>query len=277
MQAKVAIVTGAGSGIGRAVSLALLGAGYKVVLTGRRLEPLEETVRLAQQASLSALASDNSPFDAKGAEALNQVTSKITESALVQSCDVTQEAEVAALFEQAKERFGRIDVLFNNAGRGSFASLIDELSVAEWREVMDVNINGMFICAREAFKYMRQQEPQGGRIINNGSISATTPRPMSSAYTTSKHAVTGLTKSIALDGRRFNIACSQIDIGNAGTDMTEKMRSGIMQANGELMAEPSMDVQHVAQAVLQMANFPLETNVLFTTIMATNMPFVGRG
>ena len=277
MQAKVAIVTGAGSGIGRAVCLALLGAGYKVVLTGRRLEPLEETVRLAQQASLSALASDNSPFDAKGAEALNQVTSKITESALVQSCDVTQEAEVAALFEQAKERFGRIDVLFNNAGRGSFASLIDELSVAEWREVMDVNINGMFICAREAFKYMRQQEPQGGRIINNGSISATTPRPMSSAYTTSKHAVTGLTKSIALDGRRFNIACSQIDIGNAGTDMTEKMRSGIMQANGELMAEPSMDVQHVAQAVLQMANFPLETNVLFTTIMATNMPFVGRG
>ena len=277
MQAKVAIVTGAGSGIGRAVSLALLGAGYKVVLTGRRLEPLEETVRLAQQASLSALASDNSPFDAKGAEALNQVTSKITESALVQSCDVTQEAEVAALFEQAKERFGRIDVLFNNAGRGSFASLIDELSVAEWREVMDVNINGMFICAREAFKYMRQQEPQGGRIINNGSISATTPRPMSSAYTTPKHAVTGLTKSIALDGRRFNIACSQIDIGNAGTDMTEKMRSGIMQANGELMAEPSMDVQHVAQAVLQMANFPLETNVLFTTIMATNMPFVGRG
>ena len=277
MQAKVAIVTGAGSGIGRAVSLALLGAGYKVVLTGRRLEPLEETVRLAQQASVSTLASDNSPFDVKGAEALNQVTSKITESALVQSCDVTQEAEVAALFEQAKERFGRIDVLFNNAGRGSFASLIDELSVAEWREVMDVNINGMFICAREAFKYMRQQEPQGGRIINNGSISATTPRPMSSAYTTSKHAVTGLTKSIALDGRRFNIACSQIDIGNAGTDMTEKMRSGIMQANGELMAEPSMDVQHVAQAVLQMANFPLETNVLFTTIMATNMPFVGRG
>ena len=277
MQAKVAIVTGAGSGIGRAVSVALLAAGYKVVLTGRRLLPLEETVRLAQQASLSALASDNSPFDAKGAEALNQVTSKITESALVQSCDVTQEAEVAALFEQAKERFGRIDVLFNNAGRGSFASLIDELSVAEWREVMDVNINGMFICAREAFKYMRQQEPQGGRIINNGSISATTPRPMSSAYTTSKHAVTGLTKSIALDGRRFNIACSQIDIGNAGTDMTEKMRSGIMQANGELMAEPSMDVQHVAQAVLQMANFPLETNVLFTTIMATNMPFVGRG
>ncbi len=277
MQAKVAIVTGAGSGIGRAVSLALLGAGYKVVLTGRRLEPLEETVRLAQQASVSTLASDNSPFDVKGAEALNQVTSKIAESAIVQSCDVTQETEVAALFEQAKERFGRIDVLFNNAGRGSFASLIDELSVAEWREVMDVNINGMFICAREAFKHMRQQEPQGGRIINNGSISATTPRPMSSAYTTSKHAVTGLTKSIALDGRRFNIACSQIDIGNAGTDMTEKMRSGIMQANGELMAEPSMDVQHVAQAVLQMANFPLETNVLFTTIMATNMPFVGRG
>ena len=277
MQAKVAIVTGAGSGIGRAVSLALLGAGYKVVLTGRRLEPLEETVRLAQQASVSTLASDNSPFDVKGAEALNQVTSKIAELAIVQSCDVTQETEVAALFEQAKERFGRIDVLFNNAGRGSFASLIDELSVAEWREVMDVNINGMFICAREAFKHMRQQEPQGGRIINNGSISATTPRPMSSAYTTSKHAVTGLTKSIALDGRRFNIACSQIDIGNAGTDMTEKMRSGIMQANGELMAEPSMDVQHVAQAVLQMANFPLETNVLFTTIMATNMPFVGRG
>lgn len=250
MTAKVAIVTGAGSGIGRAVSVALLQAGYKVVLTGRRLEPLEETVRLAQQ-----------PL----------------ENALVQTCDVTQESEVAALFAQAAKQFGRIDVLFNNAGRGSFASLIDELSVEEWREVIDVNVNGMFICAREAFRHMRTQEPQGGRIINNGSISATTPRPMSSAYTTSKHAVTGLTKSIALDGRRFNIACSQIDIGNAGTDMTEKMRSGILQANGELMAEPSMDVQHVAQAVVQMANFPLETNVLFTTIMATTMPFVGRG
>ena len=277
MKAKVAIVTGAGSGIGRAVSIAFLQAGYRVVLTGRRLEALQETLRLAQQIVIPANVGDNSPFDVKGDEALQKTAVDIQQASLIQPCDVTQEEEVAALFTQAKEKFGRIDVLFNNAGRGSFASLIDELSVQEWREVIDVNVNGMFICAREAFKHMRQQEPQGGRIINNGSISATTPRPMSNAYTTSKHAVTGLTKSIALDGRRFNIACSQIDIGNAGTEMTEKMRSGILQANGELMAEPSMDVQHVAQAVLQMASFPLETNVLFTTIMATNMPFVGRG
>lgn len=277
MKAKVAIVTGAGSGIGRAVSIAFLQAGYRVVLTGRRLEPLQETLRLAQQIAIPANVGDNSPFDVKGDEALQKAAVDIQQASLVQICDVTQEEEVAELFAQAKEKFGRIDVLFNNAGRGSFASLIDELSVQEWREVIDVNVNGMFICAREAFKHMRQQEPQGGRIINNGSISATTPRTMSSAYTTSKHAVTGLTKSIALDGRRFNIACSQIDIGNAATEMTEKIRSGFLQANGELMAEPSMDVQHVAQAVLQMASFPLETNVLFTTIMATNMPFVGRG
>lgn len=277
MKAKVAIVTGAGSGIGRAVSIAFIQAGYQVVLTGRRLEPLQETLRLAQQAALPTTTGDNSPFDIKGDDLLQKTAVDIQQTSLVQTCDVTQEEEVEALFAQTKQKFGRIDVLFNNAGRGSFASLIDELSVQEWRQVIDVNVNGMFICAREAFKHMRQQEPQGGRIINNGSISATTPRTMSSAYTTSKHAVTGLTKSIALDGRGFNIACSQIDIGNAATEMTEKIRSGFLQANGEMMAEPSMDVQHVAQAVLQMASFPLETNVLFTTIMATNMPYVGRG
>lgn len=260
MTSQVVIVTGAGSGIGRAVSSAFIQAGFNVVLTGRRLAPLQATVSFAQQTNEN-----------------HGLIGVLDNQVLVQTCDVTDEEQVDTLFQQAVAKFSRVDILFNNAGWGSFARLLDEMSVQEWREVMDVNINGMFICARAAFRQMRQQNPQGGRIINNGSISATTPRPMSSAYTTSKHAVTGLTKSIALDGRAFNIACGQIDIGNAATDMTERMGSGILQAHGELMVEPLMDVKHVAQAVVQMASFPLETNVLFTTIMATKMPFVGRG
>ncbi|MBK1781165.1 SDR family oxidoreductase [Advenella sp. WQ 585] len=247
---KVAVVTGAGSGIGRAVALELLSAGYRVVLAGRRQDVLEETRTAA------------------GLDAVR---------ALVIPTDVTRENEVKALFEQTQREYGRVDVLFNNAGKSGAAVPIDEFSAQEWREIVDVNLTGMFLCAQAAFHVMRYQEPQGGRIINNGSISATAPRPMSIAYTATKHAVTGLTKSISLDGRAYNIACGQIDIGNAGTDMTERMKKGILQANGEIMPEPIMDVAHVAQTVRTMADFPLETNVQFVTIMATKMPFVGRG
>lgn len=247
---KVAVVTGAGSGIGRAVALELLSAGYRVVLAGRRQDVLEETRTAA------------------GLDAVR---------ALVIPTDVTKENEVKALFEQTQREYGRVDVLFNNAGKSGAAVPIDEFSAQEWREIVDVNLTGMFLCAQAAFHVMRYQEPQGGRIINNGSISATAPRPMSIAYTATKHAVTGLTKSISLDGRAYNIACGQIDIGNAGTDMTERMKKGILQANGEIMPEPIMDVAHVAQTVRTMADFPLETNVQFVTIMATKMPFVGRG
>lgn len=247
---KVAVVTGAGSGIGRAVALELLSAGYRVVLAGRRQDVLEETRTAA------------------GLDAVR---------ALVIPTDVTRESEVKALFEQTQREYGRVDVLFNNAGKSGAAVPIDEFSAQEWREIVDVNLTGMFLCAQAAFHVMRYQEPQGGRIINNGSISATAPRPMSIAYTATKHAVTGLTKSISLDGRAYNIACGQIDIGNAGTDMTERMKKGILQANGEIMPEPIMDVAHVAQTVRTMADFPLETNVQFVTIMATKMPFVGRG
>ncbi|WP_169294367.1 SDR family oxidoreductase [Advenella sp. EE-W14] len=247
---KVAVVTGAGSGIGRAVALELLSAGYRVVLAGRRQEVLEQTRTAA------------------GLDAVR---------ALVVPTDVTKENEVKALFEQTQREYGRVDVLFNNAGKSGAAVPIDEFSAQEWREIVDVNLTGMFLCAQAAFHVMRYQEPQGGRIINNGSISATAPRPMSIAYTATKHAVTGLTKSISLDGRAYNIACGQIDIGNAGTDMTERMKKGILQANGEIMPEPIMDVAHVAQTVRTMADFPLETNVQFVTIMATKMPFVGRG
>ncbi|MDD3758891.1 MULTISPECIES: SDR family oxidoreductase [Pseudomonadota] len=247
---KVAVVTGAGSGIGRAVALELLSAGYRVVLAGRRQDVLEETRTAA------------------GLDAVR---------ALVVPTDVTKENEVKALFEQTQREYGRVDVLFNNAGKSGAAVPIDEFSAQEWREIVDVNLTGMFLCAQAAFHVMRYQEPQGGRIINNGSISATAPRPMSIAYTATKHAVTGLTKSISLDGRAYNIACGQIDIGNAGTDMTERMKKGILQANGEIMPEPIMDVAHVAQTVRTMADFPLETNVQFVTIMATKMPFVGRG
>jgi len=247
---KVAVVTGAGSGIGRAVALELLGTGYAVVLAGRRADALEKTRTAA------------------GADATR---------ALVVPTDVTSEQEVRRLFETAQREYGRIDVLFNNAGRGGSAVPVDEFSAQEWRDIVDVNLTGMFLCAQAAFRAMRHQDPQGGRIINNGSISAHAPRPMSIAYTATKHAVTGLTKSLSLDGRAYNIACGQVDIGNAGTDMTQRMQKGIIQANGQVQVEPVMDVAHVAQTVRAMCEFPLETNVQFVTIMATKMPFVGRG
>jgi len=247
---KVAVVTGAGSGIGRAVALELLGTGYAVVLAGRRAEALEETRTAA------------------GADATR---------ALVVPTDVTSEDDVRRLFDTAQREYGRVDALFNNAGRGGTPVPVDEFSVQEWRDIVDVNLTGMFLCAQAAFRIMRHQDPQGGRIINNGSISAHAPRPMSIAYTATKHAVTGLTKSLSLDGRAYNIACGQVDIGNAGTDMTQRMQKGIIQANGETRVEPVMDVAHVAQTVRAMCEFPLETNVQFVTIMATKMPYVGRG
>ncbi len=247
---KVAIVTGAGTGIGRAVALELLANGYRVALAGRRREPLDQT-RVAA-----------------GEDAVR---------ALVVPTDVTDEQSVRELFDQTQREYGRVDVLFNNAGRNSPAVPIDELSVAEWREIVDVNLTGMFLCAQAAVRVMRHQTPQGGRIINNGSISAHSPRPLSAAYAATKHAITGLTKSISLDGRVHNIACGQIDIGNAATDMTTRMAQGVLQADGELRAEPRMDVAHVARAVLHMSELPLDTNVQFMTIMASAMPFVGRG
>nr|WP_238534402.1 SDR family oxidoreductase [Advenella kashmirensis] len=247
---KVAVVTGAGSGIGRAVALELLGTGYAVVLAGRRADALEKTRTAA------------------GVDATR---------ALVVPTDVTSEQEVRRLFDTAQREYGRVDALFNNAGRGGTPVPVDEFSVQEWRDIVDVNLTGMFLCAQAAFRVMRQQDPQGGRIINNGSISAHAPRPMSIAYTATKHAVTGLTKSLSLDGRAYNIACGQVDIGNAGTDMTQRMQKGIIQANGETRVEPVMDVAHVAQTVRAMCDFPLETNVQFVTIMATKMPYVGRG
>ncbi len=247
---KVAVVTGAGSGIGRAVALELLGTGYAVVLAGRRADALEKTLTAA------------------GVDATR---------ALVVPTDVTSEQEVRRLFDTAQREYGRVDALFNNAGRGGTPVPVDEFSVQEWRDIVDVNLTGMFLCAQAAFRVMRQQDPQGGRIINNGSISAHAPRPMSIAYTATKHAVTGLTKSLSLDGRAYNIACGQVDIGNAGTDMTQRMQKGIIQANGETRVEPVMDVAHVAQTVRAMCDFPLETNVQFVTIMATKMPYVGRG
>jgi len=249
-QSKVAIVTGAGSGVGRAVSLAFLGAGYRVVLAGRRQDALRETIAMAQDAQGRALA-------------------KVT--------DVCDAASIEALFEACVAAFGRLDVLFNNAGIGAPAVPIDELPIETWRHVVDTNLTGSFLCTRAAVKQMKSQDPQGGRIINNGSISAYAPRPNSIAYTSTKHAMTGLTRSTALDGRRFNIACGQIDIGNAETPMAARMAKGVPQANGEIAAEPLMDVTHVGQSVLHMAELPLQSNVLFMTVMATNMPYVGRG
>jgi NAD(P)-dependent dehydrogenase (short-subunit alcohol dehydrogenase family) len=249
-EAKVALVTGASRGIGRAVAQAFLDHGYRVVLAARALEPLEAIVRDAQAAGRQALA--------------------------VQT-DVTDAASVEALFSRTREHFGRLDVLFNNAGIGAPPVLIDELSVEQWRAVVDTNLTGVFLCSRAAFALMKSQQPRGGRIINNGSISAHTPRPFSAPYTSTKHAVMGLTKALSLDGRAFDIACGQIDIGNAATDMTERMAQGILQANGELAQEPRMDVAHVANAVLHMASLPLEANVQFMTVMATKMPFIGRG
>src|SRR6185437_11289182 len=248
--AKVAIVTGAGSGIGRAVSLALLGAGWSVVLAGRRVALLEETAGMATGAAARALP---------------------------HATDVADPASVAALFEATRARFGRLDLLFNNAGTGAPPVPLEELSVDHWKRVVDTNLTGAFLCTQGAFRLMKHQEPLGGRIINNGSISAHVPRPRSVAYTATKHAITGLTRSTSLDGRAYGIACGQIDIGNAGTDMTRAMSKGVMQADGSIAAEPVMDVSAVADAVLYMAGLPLEANVQFMTVMATDMPFIGRG
>ncbi|MDE0962784.1 MAG: SDR family NAD(P)-dependent oxidoreductase [Candidatus Latescibacteria bacterium] len=245
---KVALVTGAGSGIGRHSALALAEAGYAVVLVGRRQDALEETAQLAGAASTLAV-----PTDVGDPESVN------------------------ALFAQVEEHYGRLDVLFNNAGRGAPAVLFEDLEYADWQSVVDVNLTGVFLCSQAAFKIMKDQQPHGGRIINNGSISATAPRPNSAAYTATKHAITGLTKATSLDGRKYDIACGQIDIGNAATHMTERMNDGVPQADGSNMVEPRFDVEHVARAVVQMAELPLDTNVLFMTIMATKMPFVARG
>jgi len=247
---KVAIVTGAGSGIGRATALALLAEGYSVALAGRRPGPLAETARRAGEAATRALAVPT---------------------------DVTDPASVRELFEATVRAFGRVDLLFNNAGTGAPAVPLEDLTVEDWRKVVDVNLTGAFLCLREAFRAMGGQDPRGGRIINNGSISAHVPRPNSAPYTATKHAITGLTRSAALDGRRLDIACGQIDIGNAETEMTERMKAGIVQADGSIAKEPTMDVANVARAVVYMAGLPLDANVLFLTVMATKMPLVGRG
>jgi NAD(P)-dependent dehydrogenase (short-subunit alcohol dehydrogenase family) len=247
---KIALVTGAGSGIGRATALALLREGYSVVLAGRRRDALEQTLSAAGPAGTRALAV---------------------------ATDVSDPDAVRTLFDTAKATFGRLDVLFNNAGTGAPAVPLEDLTVEQWRRVVDVNLTGAFYCTQAAFRLMKDQTPRGGRIINNGSISAHTPRPNSAPYTATKHAITGLTKSTALDGRQYDIACGQIDIGNAATDMTARMKEGVLQASGEKAVEPTMDVEHVARAVLYMASLPLDANVLFLTVMATKMPLVGRG
>ena len=247
---QIALVTGAGTGIGKATALALLRAGYGVVLAGRRAEPLQMAVAEA---------------GAQGAHALAVPT------------DVANPDSVKALFETTHARFGRLDLLFNNAGSGTPPMPLEDLSYAQWQAVVDVNLTGAFLCTQQAFKLMKQQTPRGGRIINNGSISAHAPRPYTAPYTATKHAITGLTKSTSLDGRAYDIACGQIDIGNAATDMTERMAQGILQPNGQMMVEPRMDVEHVANAIVHMAALPLESNVQFMTIMATKMPYVGRG
>jgi len=247
---RVAIVTGAGSGIGRSVALAFLRDGYRVALAGRRKDRLDQTAK-DSGAGVRALA--------------------------VQT-DVTDAASVSALFTATKQQYGRLDVLFNNAGIGTPGSiLLEDLTLAQWQGVVNTNLTGMFLCTQEAFRIMKAQSPRGGRITNNGSISAHAPRPNSAPYTSTKHAVTGLTKSTALDGRKYDIACGQIDIGNARTDLAARMANGVPQANGQIAVEPLMDVDQVGEAVLHMANLPLETNVQFMTIMATKMPFVGRG
>ena len=247
---KIALVTGAGSGIGRGVALGLQEAGYSVVLAGRRKAELEATAGKAGNTEARML---------------------------VVPTDVTVPESVAALFAKTEESFGRLDVLFNNAGMGAPAVPLEDLTFAQWSAVVNVNLTGVFLCSQAAIKLMKRQTPRGGRIINNGSISAHAPRPNSAPYTATKHAITGLTKSISLDGRKNGIACGQIDIGNAATEMTERMAAGVPQANGSTLVEPRMDVRHVAEAVVYMANLPLEANVQFITVMATNMPFVGRG
>ncbi|MFI8614566.1 SDR family oxidoreductase [Acidovorax sp. NPDC077693] len=252
-QQRVAVVTGAGSGVGKAVALALASDGYSVVLAGRRSALLDEVAAQAQALS--------------GAD----------ERMLCVPTDVADPAAVEQLFAQTVARFGRVDLLFNNAGRGNPPGSFLDWTPQQWRDVVDVNLNGMFYCLQQAFRVMRDQAPQGGRVINNGSISAHTPRPNSAAYTSTKHAVMGLTKTASLDGRQYNIAVGQIDIGNAMTDLASRMAKGVPQANGDIAVEPLMDVDIVAQSVLYMANLPLEANVLFHTVMATKMPFVGRG
>ncbi len=247
---KVAIVTGAGTGIGKCTALALLREGYSVVLAGRRVETLKMTVKEA------------GPFGSQ---------------ALVVPTDVSDPASVRALFTKTKEMFGRLGLLFNNAGMGAPPILLEDLTYDQWKSVVDVNLTGAFLCTQEAFKLMKSQIPQGGRIINNGSISAHTPRPNSAPYTATKHAITGLTKATALDGRKYDIACGQIDIGNAETQRAARMKNGVPQANGLVAVEPTMDAEHVARAVVYMASLPLNANVQFMTIMATKMPFIGRG
>lgn len=250
MDARIALVTGAGSGIGRAASLALAQEGWTVVLAGRRRERLEETAAMIGE---------------RGGRSR------------VVPADVSDPASVERLFAEIEEAYGRLDFLFNNAGIGAPAKPIDELPLEDWYRVVDVNLHGMFLCARAAFGLMRRQRPQGGRIVNNGSISAHAPRPFSAPYTVTKHAITGLTRQLALDGRAFDIACGQIDIGNAATEMTERMAEGVLQPDGSIRPEPRMGVDSVGRAVAFMASLPLAENVLFMTVMATKMPFVGRG
>ena len=249
-RSRVAVVTGAGRGIGKAVSIGLSKAGYAVVLAGRRAEALDQTIQEAGD---------------DGAHAVGV------------PCDVSHPESVRALFARAKQAFGRLDLLFNNAGINVPGVSLEELTVQQWQSVVDTNLTGVFLCTQQAFALMKDQTPRGGRIINNGSISAYTPRPNSVAYTATKHAVTGLTKSTSLDGRKYDIACSQIDIGNAATEMTTRMAEGILQANGDVMVEPRLDLEHVVNAVLYMAGLPLDANVQFMTVMATKMPFIGRG
>jgi len=248
MNGKVAIVTGAGSGIGRAVAIALAGQGYQVGLAGRRGAELEATAGAAPPGSCLAVPTD-----------------------------VSDPLAVERLFTQTRERFGRLDLLFNNAGFGTPAVPLEEVPIEKWRAVVDVNLSGTFYCTQWAFRLMKAQSPRGGRIINNGSISATTPRPYSAAYTATKHAITGLTKSTSLDGRAYDIACGQIDIGNAETAMSERMKAGVLQAHGAVLPEAMMSVENVVQAVLFMASLPLDANVQFMTVLATKMPFIGRG
>jgi NAD(P)-dependent dehydrogenase (short-subunit alcohol dehydrogenase family) len=247
---RIAIVTGAGSGIGRATALALLAAGWHVALAGRREDALLDSVKQAGEAGARTLAVPT---------------------------DVRDPASVKALFEKTREAFGRLDLLFNNAGTGTPPVPLEDLTVEQWKNTVDINLTGAFLCTQEAFRLMKAQSPRGGRIINNGSISAHAPRPFTAPYTATKHAITGLTKATSLDGRAYDIACGQIDIGNAATDMTERMAQGILQPRGDLMVEPRMDVRHVADAVVQMASLPLSANVQFMTIMATKMPYIGRG
>ena len=244
---KIAVVTGAGTGVGKAAALALMNAGYTVVLAGRRKDKLDEVVKEG------------------GGNGLAVAT------------DIADPASIAALFKTVEDTYGRLDLLFNNAGMGAPAVPMDELPVEKWKQVVDTNLTGTFLCTREAFRIMKTQTPRGGRIINNGSISAHTPRPQSIAYTATKHAVTGLTKQTSLDGRAFDICCGQIDIGNAATPLTERMAQGVLQPDGRMMPEPRMDSTHVGNAIVYMANMPLDTNVLFLTVMANQMPFVGRG